>query len=544
MFRRRLALVLGFIAVLVVMAASLAVASLALTERQVLRGRVASDIATGFIQLSAQKQRLRAWVAQMQQDANADVGVRNELLAAMQGTLQRLKVLSQQAIELDGSAEAREEHLRRRETLSVLEQSVAALAQSVERAQPLAAGADAREAWMAQSRVFDQSQGHDVRRLIAENIARETAAVQRERAAADATLAAVRWLWLGAALALAGTALAALMHFAKALRAPLRLLSEGARALREGRLEHRIALDGRDEFSEVARSVNALAVELEQHRERESRQRLHLEDEVAARTRELADALASLRRADARRRRLFADVSHELRTPTTVIRGEAEITLRGVDKPPAEYREALRRIADTSRQLGAVIDDLLSMARHDIETLSLQRQPVDLLALAEDVQAQLRPLAERQGVALVLEAGPGMRADVAGDPLRLRQLLGVLLDNAIRYSHEGGVVRVCLESSAAAEAGAGRRVQVRVRDQGIGIPEHERPHLFERRFRGDAARRHSPEGSGLGLGIAQALATAHGGELTLRSDAEGTEAFLWLPEADPAGPGEPAREAA
>jgi signal transduction histidine kinase len=539
MFRRRLALVLGFIAVLVVMAASLAVASLALTERQVLRGRVASDIATGFIQLSAQKQRLRAWVAQMQQDANADVGVRSELLAAMQGTLQRLKVLSQQAIELDGSAEAREEHLRRRETLSVLEQSVAALAQSVERAQPLAAGADAREAWVAQSRVFDQSQGHDVRRLIAENIARETAAVQRERAAADATLAAVRWLWLGAALALAGTALAALMYFAKALRAPLRLLSEGARALQEGRLEHRIALDGRDEFSEVARSVNALAVELERHRERESRQRLHLEDEVAARTRELADALASLRRADARRRRLFADVSHELRTPTTVIRGEAEITLRGVDKPPAEYREALRRIVDTSRQLGAVIDDLLSMARHDIETLSLQRQPVDLLALAEDVQAQLRPLAERQGVSLVLEAAPGMQAAVTGDPLRLRQLLGVLLDNAIRYSHQGGVVRVGLESFAPTGAGAARRVQVRVRDQGIGIPEHELPHLFERRFRGDAARRHSPEGSGLGLGIAQALATAHGGELTLQSEAQGTEAVLWLPEA---GPGEAAME--
>ncbi len=544
MFRRRLALVLGFIAVLVVMAASLAVASLALTERQVLRGRVASDIATGFIQLSAQKQRLRAWVAQMQQDANADVGVRSELLAAMQGTLQRLKALSQQAIELDGSAEAREEHLRRRETLSVLEQSVAALALSVERARPLAAGADAREAWMAQSRVFDQSQGHDVRRLIAENIARETAAVQRERAAADATLAAVRWLWLGAALALAGTALAALMYFARALRTPLRLLSEGARALREGRLEHRIDLHGRDEFSEVAGSVNALAVELEQHRERESRQRLHLEDEVAARTGELADALASLRRADAQRRRLFADVSHELRTPTTVIRGEAEITLRGVDKPPAEYREALSRIVDTSRQLGAVIDDLLAMARHDIETLSLQRQPVDLLALAEDVQAQLRPLAERRGVSLVLETGPGTRADVVGDPLRLRQLLGVLLDNAIRYSHEGGVVGVRLEPSGATEAGAARRVRVLVHDQGIGIPEHELPHLFERRFRGDAARHHSPEGSGLGLGIAQALATAHGGELTLRSDTQGTEACLWLPESGPASPSETAREPA
>ena len=170
MFRRRITLVLALFALVMALAALLAAASLAVTERQVLRGRVASDIATGFIQLSAQKQRLRTWVAQMQQGAHADSGARAELLAAMQGTLQRLKVLTQQAIELDGSAEAREEHLRRRETLVVLERSVAALAQAVDRVRPLEPGADAPQAWEALSRVFDMPQGHDVRRLIAENI--------------------------------------------------------------------------------------------------------------------------------------------------------------------------------------------------------------------------------------------------------------------------------------------------------------------------------------------------------------------------------------
>lgn len=94
MFRRRITLVLALFALVMALAALLAAASLAVTERQVLRGRVASDIATGFIQLSAQKQRLRTWVAQMQQGAHADSGARAELLAAMQGTLQRLKVLS------------------------------------------------------------------------------------------------------------------------------------------------------------------------------------------------------------------------------------------------------------------------------------------------------------------------------------------------------------------------------------------------------------------------------------------------------------------
>lgn len=522
MFRRRITLVLALFALVMALAALLAAASLAVTERQVLRGRVASDIATGFIQLSAQKQRLRTWVAQMQQGAHADSGARAELLAAMQGTLQRLKVLTQQAIELDGSAEAREEHLRRRETLVVLERSVAALAQAVDRVRPLEPGADAPQAWEALSRVFDMPQGHDVRRLIAENIARETAAVQRERAAADATLAWVRWLWLGAAAIVSVSAMAAALHFGRALHRPLQQLSEGARALQAGRLGHRIALAGQDEFAEVAGSVNALAAELEQHRERESAQRQRLEVQVDTRTRELADALASLHQADAQRRRLFADISHELRTPTTVIRGEAEITLRGRDKPASEYKEALSRIVSTARQLGAVIDDLLAMARSDIDSFSLVREPVDLDELAAEALAQAGVLAARQGVRLGEPPGRTGRHVVAGDPLRLSQLLGVLLDNATRYSRTGDQVDILIEAEPT-------ELRVTVRDQGIGIPVHELPQVFDRHFRGALARRHSPDGSGLGLSIARSLARAHGGQLELHSNADGTRAVLTLP---------------
>lgn len=530
MFRRRLTLVLGLIATVVVMAALLAALSLVAIERQVVRGRVASDIATAFIQLSAQKQRLRTWVAQMQQGGHADVAARSELLAALNGTLQKLKVLVQQAIELDGSPEAREEHLRRTEALQVLERSVQALARAVEDTRPLGPDADVRLAWDAQSKVFDLAEGYDVRRLIAENIARESAAVQRERSAADATLAGVRWIWLAAAGFLAASALFAVLHFGRALRRPLDLLSEGAHALQEGRLGHRIPLQGRDEFAEVAASVNALAAELEQHRERESAQRHQLEDLVDARTRELADALTSLREADARRRRLFADISHELRTPTTVIRGEAEISLRGVDKPATEYREALSRIVDTSKQLGFVIDDLLNMARSDIDSLSLQREAIDMDELAAEALKQARPLAERQGVQLA--AGPAStgRHTVLGDPLRLRQLMGALLDNATRYSSQGGRVWVSVghESHALRPQGC---VRLEVHDEGIGIPRQELPMVFERHFRGALARQHCADGSGLGLGIARTLAQAHGGTLTLQSKEAGTCAVLILPMA-------------
>ncbi len=550
MFRRRLAAVLGLFAAVVVLSALLAAASLVAIERQVVRGRVASDIATAFIQLSAQKQRLRTWVAQVQQGAHADLDSRAELLSGLQGTLARLDVLVQQAIELDGSAQAREEHLRRTEALSVLRRSVAALARAVEEVRPLEAGADARAAWDAQSRVFDLAEGYDLRRLIADNIARETVAVQRERVAADARLAAVRWLWLGVAAMLALAALGAVVYFGRALRQPLQLLSEGAGALQAGQLGHRIPLAGADEFSAVARSVNALAAELEQHRERESAQRQRLEDDVAARTAELADALSTLREADARRRRLFADISHELRTPTTVIRGEAEITLRGIDKPAAEYRGALARIVDTARQLGAVIDDLLAMARSDIDTLSLRRGPVDLAELAHEALAQAGPLARRHGVSLEGPARGAGPCIVHGDPLRLRQLLGILLDNATRYSRAGGSVTLTLQpvaagvagaAGAAGEAGAAgpRRAVLTVEDQGIGIPADELPHVFERSFRGAQARRLSADGSGLGLGIARALAQAHGGSLALESSPQGTRALLTLPLVPPVPPVSP-----
>ena len=420
MFRRRLALVLGLFASVVVLAALLAAASLVVTERQVLRGRVASDIATGFIQLSAQKQRLRTWVAQMQLGGNADDSARTELEVAMQGTLQRLNVLAAQAIDLDSSGQARVEHLRRRDTLALLEQSVSALHRAVDEARPLAPGSDAGQAWEALARLFDIAEGRDLRKLIAENIARETTEVQRERAATDTTLAWVRWLWLGAAALLAASAMAAALYFGRALRNPLQQLSEGARALQSGQLGHRIPLAGQDEFAEVAHSVNALAAELEQHRERESAQRHRLEVQVAVRTRDLADALASLRKADDQRRRLFADISHELRTPTTAIRGEAEITLRGVDKPAAEYREALSRIVATAKQLAAVIDDLLAMARSDIDSLSLVRELVDMDELACDALAQAGAQASSHGVALgPVPARTGNHV-VAGDPLRLQ----------------------------------------------------------------------------------------------------------------------------
>ena len=542
MFRRRLSVVLILLAATVVLQGVAAVFALREAERQVVRGRVASDILQRFVDLSATKQRLRSWVTQHNIGAGGNEAERDALEQRMRRSLRELGDLTLAAAEGGMATADAQEHAQRLDALQVLHQSMDTLSVAIRRSAPLSPDTQARQAWDALAEVFDQSEGRDLRQLIAQSIAREKAAMQRERAAADASLARMRALWIGMALTLALGALGATVYFGQALRRPLDALAAGAQALQQGRLQHRIDLKGRDEFAEVARSMNAMAEELEQHRVRETQQRHLLEATVRERTIDLHRANGSLQRTDVRRRQLLADISHELRTPTTAIRGEAEVTLRGEDKPAGEYREALRRIVDTSRQLGSVIDDLLAMARSDMETLSLVRQPVSLKQPLLDALSQAAALAGENQISLVGVGRLPERMHVFGDAQRLTQLLLLLLDNAVRYSHPGGTVRWGVRHD-------GDAVVVEVVDEGIGIPAAELDQVFERHFRGAAARRHRASGSGLGLPIARALAQAHGGSLEMVSPAgasgdagAGTRAVLRLPlwdgpEEEPASQG-------
>jgi len=528
MFRRRLTLVLLLLAAAVVLQGVAAVFAVREAEHQVVRGRVASDILQRFVDLSATKQRLRTWVTQNQIGAGGDLAERDQLEQRMRTHLQELEALTREAAAIGLAAQDTAEQAARLDALQVLSQSMQTLSTAIRQRPPLSPEVQARLAWDALAEVFEKSNGRDLRLLIAQSIEREKAAMVRERVAADASLARMRALWMGTALMLALGALAATFYFGSGLRRPLHALASGAQALQQGRLEHRIDLPGRDEFADVARSMNAMADELERHRQREDQQRQLLEATVRERTADLHQANESLRRTAVRRRQLLADISHELRTPTTAIRGEAEVTLRGADRPATEYREALGRIVDTSRQLGAVIDDLLAMARSDMETFSLVRQPVGLKRPLMDALGQAAALAGESNVTLVPEGMLPSQLTVFGDAQRLTQLVLLLLDNAIRYSLPGGQVRWCVQVQ-------GDMLELQVRDEGIGVPPEELSQIFERHFRGSVARRHRASGSGLGLPIARALAQAHGGTLEINSrfagpDAAGsTTAVLRLP---------------
>lgn len=517
MFRQRLSFALGILALAFMLQGAVAWWAIDVATGHVQRGRVASDLLKAYLELSATKQRLRSWTAQALLQAGADGQLRDRYQLDMLVTLQRLEAYAQRAAELDDDPQRAASALaQRQETLSILRRAVEDLRTTLGNTRPLPANADPAVAWAELTRVFDASQGKDLRSLLAETIAAEQQAEERERDAANRSLARVAAGALTATLVIAAAAVFLAVYFARALRQPLNELSAGAQALQRGDLAHRIPDQRDDEFAGLGRTVNAMAEELQQHRAREAQVRQDLEDQVHTRTAELQQALQALQTVDASRRRLFADISHELRTPTTAIRGEAEIALRGRDKPVAEYQDALRRIVDTSGQLARIIDDLLTMARSDAEALSIHREAVPLQAPLQEALQQAQALAGSSHVTLELHDTLPEGLCTLGDAARLRQLFMVLLDNAIRYSHHGGLVQVSTVQHVA-EA----RWQLEVRDHGIGLQAEDVPRLFERHFRGERARLHRADGAGLGLPLAQTLAKAHGGQLHLEAHPEG-----------------------
>ena len=529
MFSKKLAIALGTLAIASLLQGGVAWWAIDAAADNVQRGRVASDVLAGFLELSATKQRLRTWLSQALLDAGADAQQRDRLQADMAATLTGLESLEVSAAKLDGDrAGSNPEHLRRQDALVVLRRSLEELRAAMATARALPPGANAIAAWTELTRVFNLSQGKDLRSLLADGIARERAAVARDRAAADRSLGLVRGFALGATvmIALAATLLA--LYFARALRRPLDELSAGAEALQRGDLQHRIPDNRHDEFARFATRVNAMTDELAQHRHREAEARQRLEGLVQVRTVELQQALQTLQQVEARRRQLFADISHELRTPTTAIRGEAEIALRGREKPVDEYKASLLRIVDAATHLGIVIDDLLMMARSDIDALALSRVPLNVAEPLRDAIEQAQALGRERDVRVESPLGDTSGVPVLADAQRLRQLFTLLLDNAVRYSHPEGLVQVRTRQVADQEAGL--LWELCIADQGIGIDADELPRLFERNFRGTRARLHRADGSGLGLPIAATLARAHGGRIDVNSQpGRGTAITLRLP---------------
>jgi signal transduction histidine kinase len=217
-----------------------------------------------------------------------------------------------------------------------------------------------------------------------------------------------------------------------------------------------------------------------------------------------------------------ASVSHELRTPLTSIRGFLEVVLEGeAGELNEEQNELLRIVERNADRLLALVGDLLFVAQLDAGELELELRDSDLAEIAAGAVEGMRPWAEAKAISLDLETDPQL--PIRADANRLGQLLDNLVSNAVKFTPEGGRIRVSarlLDNAAVLE----------VADTGIGIPARDQAQLFERFFRASTATEHAIQGTGLGLSISKAIAEAHEGRIAVESsEGKGTTFVVTLP---------------
>lgn len=231
-------------------------------------------------------------------------------------------------------------------------------------------------------------------------------------------------------------------------------------------------------------------------------------------------ALRPIRRSVDRQRAFVADASHELRTPLTIVRATAELLKRDRDKPDSVDATADEIISETDR-LSALVNQMLTLARSDADISALETETVDLAGVAGEVTRQMRLLAEPKAISIDVSAdGP---IHVEGDATRLRELVTILLDNAIKYSDERASVTVRVDRD-------GGRALLTVSDTGRGIPAEALPRIFDRFYRVDKARSREMGGAGLGLSIARWIVDAHAGQIRVDSvEGGGTTVRVELP---------------
>jgi len=525
MFSRRLRLAFLLMGSLAVALGAMAWWVAREADHRILRGRLAADLHAGLLELSTQKLRLQIWSLEMLMGARPNPATGEATAGSMIERIGALRETSDRTERLDETrGKDLGQHTARRAALASLQQTVLSLRAEVARLPGQPPPNDPVAAWGRLDALFAGTDGTDLGQVLRAGIRAEAVSVAEERLAADASLHRMRLLVTAGTATLVTLALVLALLFTAALRRPVQRLRDGAAALARGDLDHRIGGMAQDEFGELAARMNQMAADLARSHAAERTLRAGLEREVAARTRELSRALAELAEAEAQRRQLLADIGHELRTPATVIRGEVEVALRARAMDVPAHREVLSRIRATVLELGDLVEDVLVLASAEAAALPVDLSEVPAAPqLLAAVQAG-RVMAQERGVALRHTPAPEA-AILLADAGRLRQVAGILVDNAVRYSHPGGEVQV-IETIDRGTA----HWQLEVLDRGIGVEADEVPRLFARGYRSAAAREHRADGTGLGLAIARALTERLGGDVALAPrEGGGTVARLRLP---------------
>jgi signal transduction histidine kinase len=282
---------------------------------------------------------------------------------------------------------------------------------------------------------------------------------------------------------------------AKGMVRPLSDMAAVARRLAEGTLSQRIkATSSSDEVGVLATTFNQMAAQLE------------------------AD-ITTLRRLETVRRDFVANVSHELRTPLTSIKGYVEAMLDGAKDDPAEAKRFLDIILTQTDRLNLIIEDLLQLSQIESGQVQFKRDPVRLDAVVDRTISLLKPLADKKGHTLAVNL-PADLLPALGDEERLVQVMTNLVDNAIKYTPARGSIVI------AGHRASPHAIEVSVTDTGIGIPESDRPRVFERFYRVDKARSRELGGTGLGLAIVRHIVERHEGRVWVEGNSPAGSRFV------------------
>lgn len=218
-------------------------------------------------------------------------------------------------------------------------------------------------------------------------------------------------------------------------------------------------------------------------------------------------------------RRFMADAAHELRTPITILRTRAEIALQQ-PRDAVNYVSVLHSVEAEARRLGGIVDSLLVLARADAGERQIDKERIFLDDVAVDAAGDAQVVARQKNVQVMVDEFE--EAPIEGDPILIRQLIMIVLDNAVKFTDAGGEVRVRVSMHEGAPTFA-------VEDTGIGIKQGELSRVFQRFFRGETARSRT-DGAGLGLSIASWIAREHGADISLTSEpGKGTKVIVTFP---------------
>lgn len=243
-------------------------------------------------------------------------------------------------------------------------------------------------------------------------------------------------------------------------------------------------------------------------------------DILAGRLRQINQERENLDRV---RQDFFANVSHELRTPITVLRGYSEALADGVVTGTEQEQEYYQRMVQECQGMERLVGDLFILSKMQNPDFQIEKEPVSLIQIFEDVVRHGRVLGQAKGISVTISQPQEQPCLIMGDYDRLRQMFLIIVDNAVKFSYENGTIEISLKRQKQADENI--KLLVGITDHGIGISEEQLPYIFEKFY--TSKLRQNQNGTGLGLMIAKQIALRHGGDISVESRlGEGTTFFF------------------